>query len=86
VFPLFGEYIHIRIARANAKKLEEVLNMSKSAVTIDQVLERSGLKAKWRAEGKAEVARNLIKIGLSLEKVAQVAELEIETVKSLIQP
>jgi predicted transposase YdaD len=34
-------------------------------------------------EWKLEVARNLIKIGLSLDQVAQAAEMEIETVKSI---
>jgi predicted transposase YdaD len=63
--------------------LEEAIKMSKSAVTLEQVMERTGLAAKWKAEGKTEVARNLIEMGLSLEKIAQVAELEIETVKSL---
>jgi predicted transposase YdaD len=77
--------------------------MSKSKVTLEQVLIETGLAAKWEAQGevrgeargeakaKAEVvrlkegvARNLIQIGLSLEKIAEIAELEIETVKSLV--
>jgi predicted transposase/invertase (TIGR01784 family) len=62
-----------------------------SDVTLEQVLERTGLTVKWEARGKAqgkaegeaqvkrEVAKNLINIGLPLEQVAQVTGLDIET-------
>jgi predicted transposase/invertase (TIGR01784 family) len=67
--------------------------MSDTTLTLERVFEEAGLTAKWEARGraegeargKAEVARNLIKIGLSLEKVAQATELDLETVKSLAQ-
>jgi hypothetical protein len=84
------------IVRANAGVVEEVIRMSN--VTLEQVLERTGLAAKWearaearaKAEGEAreamaeervkrEVAGKLINIGLSLEQVAQVTGLDIET-------
>ncbi|MDR2607228.1 MAG: hypothetical protein LBC57_02455 [Treponema sp.] len=62
-----------------------------SDVTLERVLERTGLIAKWEAKYKAEgeaigekrvkreVAENLINIGLPLEQVAQVTGLDIET-------
>ncbi|MDR2606849.1 MAG: hypothetical protein LBC57_00530 [Treponema sp.] len=58
-----------------------------SDVTLEQVLERTGLLAKWeskweakyKAEGKREVAKELINIGLPLEQIAQVTGLDIET-------
>jgi predicted transposase/invertase (TIGR01784 family) len=73
------------IVRANPETLEEAIHMSD--VTLEQVFERTGLIAKWEArgevrgkmEGKREVAKNLINIGLSLEQIAQVTGLDIET-------
>jgi hypothetical protein len=77
------------IARANAEVLQEAFKMSDTTLTLERVFEEAGLTAKWEARGEArgkvEVARNLIKIGLSLEKVAQATELDLETVKSLAQ-
>jgi hypothetical protein len=85
------------IVRANVDVLEEAIRMSD--LTLEQVLERTGLIAKWEARGeergraegevrgearaeervKREVAGKLINIGLSLEQVAQVTGLDIET-------
>jgi hypothetical protein len=65
------------IMRANVGMVEEVIKMSD--VTLEQVLERTGLIAKW----KVEVAKKLIDIGLPLEQVAQVTELDIETLTQL---
>ncbi|MDR1046528.1 MAG: hypothetical protein LBL64_02030 [Treponema sp.] len=76
------------IVRANVGVIEEAIRMSD--VTLEQVLERTGLIAKWEARykaeaamaeerGKREVAKNLINIGLPLEQVAQVTGLDIET-------
>jgi hypothetical protein len=91
-----GAYAY-SVIRANAERLKEVIEMRRSRVTLEQVLEETGLTAKWiaqgkvegkaigKVEGKLEVAGNLIKIGLSPEKVAQAVELDIETVKSFLQ-
>jgi predicted transposase YdaD len=88
-----GAYVDA-IARANAEMLKEAIKMSKNTVTLEQVLVETGLAAKWeakakaegKAEGKVELARNLVKMGVSLKKVAQAAEMDIKTVKSLVQP
>jgi hypothetical protein len=37
------------ISRANAEKLKEALNMGRSTLTLEQVLEEAGLTAKWEA-------------------------------------
>jgi hypothetical protein len=42
------------ITRANAQKMEEVLRMRGSKVTLEQVLERAGLIAEWEARGRKE--------------------------------
>jgi hypothetical protein len=60
-----------------------------SDLTLEQVLERTGLIAKWEARGKAEgeaqvkreVAKKLINIGLPLEQVVQVTGLDIGTLR-----
>jgi hypothetical protein len=55
-----------------------------SDLTLEQVLERTGLIAKWEARGeervKREVAKKLLNIGLPLEQVAQVTGLDIEAI------
>jgi hypothetical protein len=75
------------IARANSTNFKEALKMSKSTVTLEQILEETGItarvEARAEARGKIEVAKNLIKMGLSLEKVVQATELDLETVKNL---
>jgi hypothetical protein len=86
-----GAYADV-ISRANVDKMEEVYQMGKSKRTLEQMLEEVGLTAKWEAQGEAkgreqgrlEVAKNLIKIGLPLEQVAQATEIDLGTVKSLI--
>jgi predicted transposase YdaD len=68
-------------------------------LTIEQVIEESGLGAKWeargevrgRTEGKAEgeehkafaIARNMVHMGLPLETVVSATRLEPEKVKAL---
>ncbi|MDR0314021.1 MAG: hypothetical protein LBI14_10540 [Treponema sp.] len=41
------------IMKANVANLQEVLKMSRSALTLDKVLEEAGLTAKWEARGEA---------------------------------
>jgi hypothetical protein len=80
------------IVRANVNVIEEAVRMSD--LTLEQVLERTGLIAKWEARGeergkaegeaqvKREVAKKLINnIGLPLEQVAQVTGLDIGTLR-----
>jgi hypothetical protein len=65
--------------------------------TIDIVLIRTGLAQKWeeqgiekgRAEGRTEerkqFVRNLLAEGMSIEKIAAIAELSVEKVRELAQ-
>jgi hypothetical protein len=89
------------IIRANMERVAEMIE-TRGMASLEQVLEKSGLTALWeargevrgeargeargRAEGRREVVRNLIKLGVPIEQVAQATELDIETIKSLIQP
>jgi hypothetical protein len=41
------------IGRANAEKLKEALQMARSTLTLEQVLEDVGLTAKWEAKAEA---------------------------------
>ncbi len=57
----------------------------RESVIYQQILEEG--EAKGKAEGKAETTRklalNLLRIGMSLEQIAQVTELSIEQIQVL---
>jgi hypothetical protein len=88
------------IFRANPDIVKELHKMGR--LTLDQVFIETGLAAEWEARGeargkaegeargeargKAELARNLVKLGVSFQQIAQAADMDIEAVKSLIQP
>ena len=61
--------------------------MSESAVTLEEVLHRIGFIEKWEANGeargKAEIARNALAEGASVEFVQKITGLDLETIKSL---
>jgi len=87
------------ILRANAGKLKEVINMSDSTITLEQVFEEVGWIAKWEARGKAEgkaegeatgkelealkIAKNMIDQGFSFETIVSLTQLDPEKVKAL---
>ncbi|MDR1174917.1 MAG: hypothetical protein LBK83_05545 [Treponema sp.] len=79
-----GAYLEV-ITRANAEQVKEALKMSKSAITLERVLEEAGLTTKWEARAKREVAEKLLKMGIPLKKVTEATGLDLKTVKSLIQ-
>jgi hypothetical protein len=78
------------ILRANIEIFEEIVAMQKRK-TLEQVLEESGLTAKWEARGvalgvareKAFFAKNLIGEGWPGEKIARFTGLDLPTVESL---
>jgi hypothetical protein len=47
-----GAYIHA-VLEANPQAVEEVIGMRKKKLTLDEVLEKSGLTAKWEQRGVA---------------------------------
>jgi predicted transposase YdaD len=67
------------------------MQQRKQKVTIEQVIENTGLGAKWEARGKAEgeerkafsIAQNMVNMGLPFETVVSATQLEPEKVKAL---
>jgi hypothetical protein len=85
-----GAYLDA-ISRANKESLQEAIKMSDSALTLDKIFEEAGLVAKWEARGEArgkeekaaEIARNLLKNGFSVEQTAALSGLDVSKVKVL---
>jgi hypothetical protein len=77
------------IVRANAKIIQEAIKMGKKGITIEEVMENTGLGAKLEARGKAEeafaIAKNMVNMGLPFETVVSATRLEPEKVKALYQ-
>ena len=74
------------IAQANPQALEEAINMD-TALTLDQVFERTCLAARGEAIGEERkaftIAKNLLNLGVPLETVASATQLDPEKVKAL---
>ncbi|GAB6156791.1 hypothetical protein JCM17380_55460 [Desulfosporosinus burensis] len=64
------------------KKLLEVLSMTQIEEWIREEGKAEG-KVEGKAEGKLEAARNAVKKGLSLEDIAEITDLPLETVQKL---
>jgi hypothetical protein len=94
-----GNFARIRayldvITRANKESVQEVM-MSDNALTLEKIFRDTGFLDKWIAEGKAEgkaegeerkaaeIAKNLIKYGFSLEKTAELSGLDLAKIKTL---
>jgi hypothetical protein len=81
-------YLNV-ITKANSESIQEAMEMGqrKQKLTIEQVIENTGLGAKWEARGKAEkafsIAQNMVKLGLPFETVVSATQLEPEKVKAL---
>ena len=89
------------IAHANFQAVEEAINMSTAAKSLDEVFERTGMAARWEARAEArgvtigeargeqrkaiDVAKNMIDLGYPLEAIASVTKLDPEKVKELFQ-
>jgi len=87
------------ILRANAEALKEVIKMSDSSITLEQVFEEVGWMAKWEARGEArgetigeargeelmalKIAKNMINQGYSFEAIVSITQLDPEKVKAL---
>jgi hypothetical protein len=73
------------IARANPDALEEVYNMSKSLLTMEQVCVKVGWAAKWEDNKALEIAKSFLADGLSPERVAKNTGLPLAKVKALLK-
>jgi hypothetical protein len=75
------------VLKANRKSLREALKMSDTTLTLDEIFEEAGLTAKWEAraeERKAiEIARNLLNLGDSTDKIIAATGLSREEVENL---
>ena len=89
-----GAYLDI-ITRANTKNIQEALKMRNNQLTLDEVLENVGLKAKWEARAEARgvalgkeeeatvIAKKMLYSGFPLETVVSITELDPEKVRGL---
>jgi hypothetical protein len=78
-----GAYLYA-LLKANAKTIREVLAMADKEVTLDEVLEKAGLTAKWEKRGEArgeargeknawQKAIGLLKQGYTLEQLERMS-------------
>ena len=94
---LIKPYFYV-IAQANALAIEEAMKMRKPEVTIEEVIERSGLgakleakaeartEAKWKAREKRrtlDIARKMVAFGFPAETVVSITELDAKKVEKL---
>jgi hypothetical protein len=77
------------IYKANLKKIEETFKMTEAAPTFEKFIQRvaedRGYNIEWETKAKREVAKNLLVKGLSVEDIADVTGLGLETVQELAQ-
>ena len=82
-------YIDI-LLRANPRIFLEVHNMARRE-TFEEVFTKAGIIPEWvergreqgRVQGREITARNLLKMGMSVEDIAQAAELPVEKIRAL---
>jgi predicted transposase/invertase (TIGR01784 family) len=82
------------ILRANQKTLKEAYNMRAPSLEtilteigfVPEMIERGRVQGlvQGREQGKAEVVRNLLRMGMSVEEIAQAVELPVEKIRSLV--
>ena len=78
------------VLRANPRAFMEVETMAKRRETLEEVLTEVGLIPEWMERGREQglekgkeiIARNLLRMGMSVEEIAQAAELPIEKIRS----
>ena len=81
------------LARANYRTIEEAMNMSSAARSLEEVLERTGFNARCEARAEArgeerkafDIAQNMINLGLPIETVVSATKLDPEKIKKLYQ-
>ena len=73
------------LAKANYKAIEEAIKMSSPAKSLDEVLERTGLAARWEERKAFDIAKNMVNLGYSAEAVITATQLESEKVKALYE-
>ncbi|WP_461256832.1 hypothetical protein [Treponema sp. R80B11-R83G3] len=76
-----GAYFYV-IAGVNDAALKEKIKMKNR---FDQVIEETGLAAKWEERKSFSIAQNMVKLGLPIETVILATQLDPEKVKTLYQ-
>jgi hypothetical protein len=79
-----GAYLDA-ITRANLKAVEEAIEMEEK-LTLEKLLEETGVAARCEARGRTEVARNALAQGLTPELIQKITGLDIQTISSLQSP
>jgi hypothetical protein len=88
------------VIRANPEAFLEVQNMAKRKETFEEVFTRAGLIPEWiergreqgleqgleqgRVQEREKTARNLLKMGMPIEDIAQAAELPVEEIRAIV--
>jgi hypothetical protein len=82
------------VIRANPKVFLEVKTMAKRRETFEEVFTKAGIIPEWLERGRKEgreqglekgkeiIARNLLRMGMSVEEIAQAVELPVEKIRS----
>jgi len=73
------------LTRANFHAIEEAMNMSSPAKSLEEVMERTGFTARVEERKALAIAQNMINLGLPLETIVSATRLDIERVKELYQ-
>ena len=77
-----GAYMNV-IALANFHVVEEAINMSSEAKSLDEVLERTGIAARWEERKALAIAQNMVNMGLLMETIVSATSLDPEKVNEL---
>ncbi|MDR3148016.1 MAG: hypothetical protein LBU00_06570 [Treponema sp.] len=68
------------VFRANSAEVEEVAEMPDA---FEKMLERHGFIAKWKDEGRKEIARKALAEGIPPNTISKITGLDIRAVKKL---
>ena len=79
---LVKPYFYI-ITRANFEAIEEAMNMSSAAKSLEEVLERTGCYARAEERKSLKIAKKLVNLGYPLDDIAYATELEPEKIREL---
>ena len=71
------------LTRANFHAIEEAMNMSSPAKSLEEVMERTGFTARVEERNTLAIAQNMINLGYPVEAIASATKLDIKRVKEL---
>ncbi|MDR3148243.1 MAG: hypothetical protein LBU00_07705, partial [Treponema sp.] len=80
-------YLYV-VFQANSATVEEVVEMPRTKkITLEEIFEKHGYIAKWKAAGREEslekVAKNALREGMTPDAVSKITGLDIKMVKKL---